>query len=126
MDKSGAVAVNFLSFDDLKGINSPLRRDVRTRDRTGRKEPVFADAKSWDFDLVDTRRNFLVLKGDNIVFCAARRMQDPARYRAKFSSVALSLEGHLFLVTSDFTEPSGPKGVRKAIKGTARVLIYGR
>jgi YVTN family beta-propeller protein len=33
---------------------------------------------------------------------------------------------NLFLVTSDFTEPSGPKGVRKAIKGTARVLIYGR
>jgi DNA-binding beta-propeller fold protein YncE len=33
---------------------------------------------------------------------------------------------NLFLVTSDFTPPSGPKGDRKAIKGTARVLIYGR
>jgi DNA-binding beta-propeller fold protein YncE len=32
----------------------------------------------------------------------------------------------LFLVTSDFTPPSGPKGDRKAIKGTARLLIYGR
>jgi DNA-binding beta-propeller fold protein YncE len=33
---------------------------------------------------------------------------------------------NLFLVTADFTPPSGPKGDRKAIKGTARVLIYGR
>jgi DNA-binding beta-propeller fold protein YncE len=33
---------------------------------------------------------------------------------------------NLFLVTSDFTPPSGPKGERKAIKGTARVLVYGR
>jgi YVTN family beta-propeller protein len=33
---------------------------------------------------------------------------------------------NLFLVTSDFTPPTGPKGDRKAIKGTARVLIYGR
>ena len=33
---------------------------------------------------------------------------------------------NLFLVTSDFTPASGPKGDRKAIKGTARVLIYGR
>jgi DNA-binding beta-propeller fold protein YncE len=33
---------------------------------------------------------------------------------------------NLFLVTSDFSPPSGPKGDRKTIKGTARVLIYGR
>src|SRR5712672_4316679 len=33
---------------------------------------------------------------------------------------------NLFLVTADFTPPSGPKGDRKAIKGTARVLVYGR
>ena len=33
---------------------------------------------------------------------------------------------NLFLVTADFTPPSGPNGDRKAIKGTARVLIYGR
>ena len=33
---------------------------------------------------------------------------------------------NLFLVTSDFTPPAGPKGERKTIKGTARVLIYGR
>ena len=33
---------------------------------------------------------------------------------------------NLFLITSDFTPASGPKGDRKAIKGTARVLIYGR
>jgi YVTN family beta-propeller protein len=33
---------------------------------------------------------------------------------------------NLFLVTSDFTTPAGPKGDRKTIKGTARVLIYGR
>lgn len=32
----------------------------------------------------------------------------------------------LFLVTSNFTPPAGPKGDRKAIKGTARLLIYGR
>ena len=60
-----------LSFDNLEGIDFPLRRDVRTRDRTaGRKEPIFANAKSWDFDFVDPRRNFLVLKGDNVV-CGA-------------------------------------------------------
>jgi DNA-binding beta-propeller fold protein YncE len=33
---------------------------------------------------------------------------------------------NLFLVTSDFTPQSGPKGNRQAIKGTAHVLIYGR
>jgi len=33
---------------------------------------------------------------------------------------------NVFLVTADFTPPSGPNGDRKAIKGTARVLIYGR
>jgi hypothetical protein len=33
---------------------------------------------------------------------------------------------NLFLVTSDFTPASGPNGARKTIKGTARVLIYGR
>jgi hypothetical protein len=33
---------------------------------------------------------------------------------------------NLFLVTSDFTLPSGPNGDRKAIKGTARILVYGR
>jgi DNA-binding beta-propeller fold protein YncE len=33
---------------------------------------------------------------------------------------------NLFLVTSDFTSPSGPNGDRKAIKGTARILVYGR
>jgi hypothetical protein len=33
---------------------------------------------------------------------------------------------NLFLVTADFTPPSGPKGDRKTIKGTAHVLIYGR
>jgi len=33
---------------------------------------------------------------------------------------------NLFLVTADFTPPNGPNGDRKAIKGTARVLIYGR
>jgi DNA-binding beta-propeller fold protein YncE len=32
----------------------------------------------------------------------------------------------VFLVTADFAPPSGPKGARKAIQGTARVLIYGR
>jgi len=45
-----------------------LLRDVRTGDRTGRQEPIFADAKSWDFDFVDPRRNFLVLKGDNFAW----------------------------------------------------------
>jgi YVTN family beta-propeller protein len=33
---------------------------------------------------------------------------------------------NLFLVTSDFTPPSGPKGNRQTIKGTAHILIYGR
>jgi len=33
---------------------------------------------------------------------------------------------NLFLVTADFTPPAGPKGDRKAIKGTARILVYGR
>jgi hypothetical protein len=33
---------------------------------------------------------------------------------------------NLFLVTSDFTLPSEPNGARKAIKGTARLLVYGR
>ena len=33
---------------------------------------------------------------------------------------------NIFLVTSDFTPASEPNGARKAIKGTARVLIYGR
>ena len=33
---------------------------------------------------------------------------------------------NLFLVTADFTPPNGPNGDRKAIKGTARLLIYGR
>jgi hypothetical protein len=33
---------------------------------------------------------------------------------------------NLFLITADFTPPSGPKGDRKTIKGTAHVLIYGR
>lgn len=32
---------------------------------------------------------------------------------------------NLFLVTSDFTLPSGSNGNRKTIKGTARVLVYG-
>jgi DNA-binding beta-propeller fold protein YncE len=32
---------------------------------------------------------------------------------------------NLFLVTSDFTPPRGSNGNRKAIKGTARVLVYG-
>lgn len=32
---------------------------------------------------------------------------------------------NLFLVTSDFTPPSGSNGNRKTIKGTARVLVYG-
>jgi len=42
-------------------------------------------------------------------------------------TMALDPKTHnLFLVTADFTPPSGPKGDRKAIKGTARVLIYGR
>ena len=46
-------------------------------------------------------------------------------YGAK--TMGLDLKTHnVFLVTSDFTEPSGPKGDRKAIPGTARVLIYGR
>jgi DNA-binding beta-propeller fold protein YncE len=33
---------------------------------------------------------------------------------------------NLFLVTSDFTPPGGPKGNRQAIRGTAHVLIYER
>jgi len=33
---------------------------------------------------------------------------------------------NLFLVTADFTAPSGAKGDRKSIKGTARVLVYSR
>jgi DNA-binding beta-propeller fold protein YncE len=33
---------------------------------------------------------------------------------------------NIFLVTSDFAPASEPNGSRKAIKGTARVLIYGR
>ena len=33
---------------------------------------------------------------------------------------------NLILVTSDFTPPSGSNGNRKTIKGTARVLVYGR
>jgi hypothetical protein len=33
---------------------------------------------------------------------------------------------NLFLVTSDFMPPSGSAGNRKTIKGTARVLVYGR
>jgi hypothetical protein len=33
---------------------------------------------------------------------------------------------NLFLVTSDFTLPSEPNGARKAIKGTAHLLVYGR
>jgi DNA-binding beta-propeller fold protein YncE len=46
-------------------------------------------------------------------------------YGAK--TMGLDLKTHnVFLVTSDFTPPSGPRGDRKAIPGTARVLIYGR
>ena len=46
-------------------------------------------------------------------------------YGAK--TIGLDPKTHnLFLVTADFTPPAGPKGDRKAIKGTARVLIYGR
>jgi DNA-binding beta-propeller fold protein YncE len=45
-------------------------------------------------------------------------------YGAK--TMGLDLKTHnVFLVTADFTPPSGPQGDRKAIKGTARVLIYG-
>jgi hypothetical protein len=33
---------------------------------------------------------------------------------------------NLFLVSSNFTSPSEPNGARKAIKGTAHVLVYGR
>jgi len=45
-------------------------------------------------------------------------------YGAK--TMAMDPKTHnLFLVTSDFGAP-GPKGDRKAVKGTARVLIYGR
>jgi DNA-binding beta-propeller fold protein YncE len=33
---------------------------------------------------------------------------------------------NLFLVTSDFTPPEGSNGNRKTIKGTGRVLVYGR
>jgi DNA-binding beta-propeller fold protein YncE len=33
---------------------------------------------------------------------------------------------NLFLITSDFTSPAGPKSDRKPVKGTARVLVYGR
>jgi hypothetical protein len=33
---------------------------------------------------------------------------------------------NLFLVSSDFTSPSEPTEARKAIKGTAHVLVYGR
>ena len=33
---------------------------------------------------------------------------------------------NLFLVSSDFTSPSEPNGARKAIKGTAHLLVYGR
>src|ERR1700730_6941460 len=46
-------------------------------------------------------------------------------YGAK--TIGLDPKTHnLFLVTADFTPPAGPKGDRKAIKGTARVLVYGR
>jgi uncharacterized protein YjiK len=46
-------------------------------------------------------------------------------YGAK--TIGLDPKTHnLFLVTADFTPPAGPKGARKAIKGTARVLIYSR
>jgi len=33
---------------------------------------------------------------------------------------------NLFLVSSDFTSPREPTAARKAIKGTAHVLVYGR
>jgi hypothetical protein len=33
-----------------------------------RKEPIFANAEVRDFDLVDPRRDFLVLKGDNVAW----------------------------------------------------------
>jgi hypothetical protein len=33
---------------------------------------------------------------------------------------------NLLLVSSDFTSPSEPNGARKAIKGTAHLLVYGR
>jgi hypothetical protein len=49
----------------------------------------------------------------------------PTEYGAKTMGFD-SRTQHLFLVTSDFTPPSGPKGDRKAIKGTARLLVYGR
>jgi DNA-binding beta-propeller fold protein YncE len=42
-------------------------------------------------------------------------------------TIALDPKTHnLFLVTADFTPPSGANGNRKTIKGTARLLIYGR
>jgi len=49
--------------------------------------------------------------------------------KTQFGAKTMALDSkthNLFLVTADFTPPSGPKGDRKAIKGTARVLIYGR
>jgi DNA-binding beta-propeller fold protein YncE len=46
-------------------------------------------------------------------------------YGAK--TMGLDAKTHnLFLTTSDFTSPAQPNGARKAIKGTAHVLVYGR
>jgi DNA-binding beta-propeller fold protein YncE len=46
-------------------------------------------------------------------------------YGAK--TMGLDAKTHnLFLTTSDFTSPTQPNGARKAIKGTAHVLVYGR
>jgi len=46
-------------------------------------------------------------------------------YGAKTMGLDLKTQNLIF-VTSDFTPPSGPKGDRKTIKGTARLLIFGR
>ncbi len=49
--------------------------------------------------------------------------------KTQFGAKTMGLDSkthNLFLVTADFTPPSGPKGDRKAIKGTARILVYGR
>jgi len=49
--------------------------------------------------------------------------------KTEFGAKTMALDSknqNLFLVTSDFTSPSEANGVRKAIKGTAHLLVYGR
>jgi DNA-binding beta-propeller fold protein YncE len=76
------------------------------------------------------------------VFCSTRagvlhvfREESPDRLslveeiKTEYGAKTMALDPNtrnLFLVTSDFTSPSEPNGARKAIKGTAHLLVYGR